>query len=308
MVRGSKPSLVGIENLRPKSLKAPPAHCKPSCRLGLKQFKCGICPCCHTVVGELLDAKFGVEPSFPDSPAGKCQGAAYLGFLPRCLPGRGCFLTKAIKAGVDLVADGLEKTPASCSSITADLFGLDALRLVVDHEQPNAASGDQVVQCHIEVIQNPLRCGTHTSSVCPPEIINEAITVNQNFCGHDSGSTQGMPTDSGYLEDQAQPVADVFLCGDQYIEWHQVSYVEALRRGIPADSTGSHGAGVAPIPQNPITDVDWLEALGTSNYPEVGVGSAISSSIHDALSFPQGGVLRYDTNSKKLCRNLADLR
>ncbi|GMH16136.1 hypothetical protein Nepgr_017977 [Nepenthes gracilis] len=45
-------------------------------------------------------------------------------------------------AAQQLVAVGLEKAPASCSSFTADSRGLDALRLDVDHEQPNAASGD----------------------------------------------------------------------------------------------------------------------------------------------------------------------
>ncbi|GMH06256.1 hypothetical protein Nepgr_008096 [Nepenthes gracilis] len=188
--------------------------------------------------------------------------------------------------------------------------------LDVDHEQPNAASGDQAVQRHIEAAQfywisgysKPLMSGTHTSSFCPPDNISVAVSTNQNFCWHDPRSAQGMPTDSGYLEDQAQSVANVHSCGDQHIEWHQVSYVEVLRRGILADGTGSHGAGVAPIPQNPITDADQLEALGTSNCPEVGVGSTLGSSVHNALSFPQGGVPRQCTNSKQLCRNLADLR
>ncbi|GMH00988.1 hypothetical protein Nepgr_002827 [Nepenthes gracilis] len=54
-----------------------------------------------------------------------------------------------------LVVDGLEKTPSSCSSITVDSLGLDAIRMVVDHEQPNAAPSDQVVQHHF-VADEPL--------------------------------------------------------------------------------------------------------------------------------------------------------
>ncbi|GMH21299.1 hypothetical protein Nepgr_023141 [Nepenthes gracilis] len=49
------------------------------------------------------------------------------------------------QAADQLVADGLEEAPASRSSFTADSRGLDALRLDGDHEQPNAASGDQAV-------------------------------------------------------------------------------------------------------------------------------------------------------------------
>ncbi|GMH04874.1 hypothetical protein Nepgr_006714 [Nepenthes gracilis] len=128
-------------------------------------------------------------------------------------------------------------TPASCSPITVDSFGLDAIRVVFDHEHPNADPGDQMVQCRIEadeplnsipslnicsdhapdldanyqpksigcqVIQNPLRFGTHSSTFCPPDNIKVAVTVNQNIYGHDPGSVQGMPNDSGLLEDQAQ--------------------------------------------------------------------------------------------------------
>ncbi|GMH05035.1 hypothetical protein Nepgr_006875 [Nepenthes gracilis] len=240
-----------------------------------------------------------------------------------------------------LVTDGLEKAPASCSSSTTDSLGLDALRLDVDHEQPNATSGDQVVQNKIEadellnsippradcqghapdlvvnnqpnstgnqVFQNLLMSRTHTSSFCPPDNISVAVTANQSSCSHDPGSAVGMPTDSGNLEDQAQSMATVHSCGDQHLDWHQDSYVKVLRRGILAAGTGSPGAGAAPIPHKPITDADQLDALGISNCPEVGVGSAISSSIPDAPSYPQGGGPRQCTNSEQLRRNLADLR
>ncbi|GMH27084.1 hypothetical protein Nepgr_028927 [Nepenthes gracilis] len=129
--------------------------------------------------------------------------------------------------------------------------------------------------------------GTHTSSFCPPDNISVAVTVNQCYCWHDPSSAQGMPTDSGNLEDQAQSVAVVHSC---------------------AAGSGSPGEGAALILHKPITDADRLEALGISNCPEMGVSSAISASVHDAPSYPQGGVPRQCTNSEQLRKNNVDLR
>ncbi|GMH21298.1 hypothetical protein Nepgr_023140 [Nepenthes gracilis] len=79
--------------------------------------------------------------------------------------------------------------------------------------------------------------GTHTSGFCPPDNISVAMTANQSYCWHDLGSTLGMPTHNGNLEDQAQSVAVVHSCGDQHIEWHHDSYVE--EGGVPRQCTNS---------------------------------------------------------------------
>ncbi|GMH06227.1 hypothetical protein Nepgr_008067 [Nepenthes gracilis] len=71
-----------------------------------------------------------------------------------------------------------------------------------------------------------------------------------------------------------------------------VSYVEALRSGIPADGTGSLGMGATSMALCPILEADRLEALSISNCPEVGVAS-----VHNALSFPKGGVPSRCSNS-----------
>ncbi|GMH16137.1 hypothetical protein Nepgr_017978 [Nepenthes gracilis] len=149
--------------------------------------------------------------------------------------------------------------------------------------------------------------GTHPSSFCPPDNISVAVNANQSYRWHDPCSALGMPTDSGTPEDQTQLVAAMHSCGDQHIEWHQDSYVEVLRHGISAAGAGSSSEGAAPIPHKPITDADRLEALGISNCPEMGVGSAISSSVHNAPSHPQGGFPRQCTNSEQLRRNIAEL-
>ncbi|GMG99267.1 hypothetical protein Nepgr_001107 [Nepenthes gracilis] len=229
-----------------------------------------------------------------------------------------------------MVADGLEKAPACCSSFTTDSLGMVTFvnekdhtntlvgcsHVDVDPEQPNAASGhapNLVVHNHpnsagYQVIQNLLMSRTHTPSFCPPDNINVVVIANPSYCWHDLGFALGVPSDSGNLEDQAQSVAVVLSCGDQHIEWHHDSYVEVLRHGISAIGTGSPGDDAAPIPHKPITDADWLDALGISNCPEVGVGLALSSSVHDAPSYPQGGVPRRCTNTEQLRRNLVDLR
>ncbi|GMH17774.1 hypothetical protein Nepgr_019615 [Nepenthes gracilis] len=154
---------------------------------------------------------------------------------------------------------------------------------------------------------------THTPSFYPLDNISMVVTVNPSYCWHYPGFTLGIPSDSGKLEDHAQSVAVVLSCGDhhledRHIEWHNDSYVEVLRCRISVAGTGSPGVGATPIPHKPITDADRLDALGISNCPEEGIGSALSSSAHTTPSYPQGGDPRQCTNTEQLRRNLANLR
>ncbi|GMH14628.1 hypothetical protein Nepgr_016469 [Nepenthes gracilis] len=125
--------------------------------------------------------------------------------------------------------------------------------MVIDHEHSNADPSDQMGQCCIEA----------------DEPLNSIPSLD--FCLHHAPDL-----DANYQPKSLQ----------------DVSSVEALRRGIPADGTGSLGAGAAPLLQSPITDANRLEALGISNCPEEGVDLAKCSSVHNGLSFPQGGVPR----------------
>ncbi|GMH19896.1 hypothetical protein Nepgr_021737 [Nepenthes gracilis] len=62
--------------------------------------------------------------------------------------------------------------------------------------------------------------------------------------------------------------------------------------------------GAAPMSLCPILEADRLEALGISNCLKVEVVLANCSSVHNALSFPNGGAPSQCTNSEQLCGSL----
>ncbi|GMH05003.1 hypothetical protein Nepgr_006843 [Nepenthes gracilis] len=201
-----------------------------------------------------------------------------------------------------MVADDMEKAPASCSSLAAASLGL-VTSVDVDPEQPDEASvvenktlkeafreadeplnyvpshadcpghaSDLVVNNYptsigYQDIQNPLVTGIHMPDFCPQEDISMVVFANPCYYNHK--------------------------------EWHHDSYAKVLRCGIIATGVGSPGAGAAPIPLRPITDADRMDALGILNCPEEVIGSpSLSSSVHAAPSHPQGGDPRQCTNTE----------
>ncbi|GMH19248.1 hypothetical protein Nepgr_021089 [Nepenthes gracilis] len=159
-----------------------------------------------------------------------------------------------------------------------------AKQLVVDGlaVPPVSCSPNYVDSCGLDAIS--LAVDPEHSIAEPGDQIHFEVDESLSFTPHDIYS--------GHTPD---PVAN----NQPKATGSVVSYVEALRSGILADGTGSLGMGAASMSLCSILEVDRPEALSISNCPEVGVVS-----VHNALSFPKGGVPSQCSNSEQLCGSL----